>query len=231
MTYQEFVNKYRGKYIDYDGYSAECWDLAEKYFTEVLGLPASILAGCGLVSNMLYPPKREELDKYFYEIPTTEMVQGDVCIWEYGHIAIFDHWDGSRNWYFSQNPNPCEIITLSGGGMHAFRLRKDESHNLEYIVKSGDTLSKIACDYNTSWQELARYNNIENPNLIYPGQIIKIPSKDSDLLDLVKRTIKGDFGNGEARVKALGDKYYTVQSQVDENYKHGTTSPNDIRLY
>lgn len=43
-----------------------------------------------------------------------------------------------------------------------------------YIVKSGDTLSKIASKYNTTWQILARLNNIKNPNLIIPGQKIKL---------------------------------------------------------
>ena len=99
------------------------WDLGEKYFTECLRLPASVLAGCGLVSNMLYPPKRNELNKYFDEVSTNAMEQGDVCIWEYGHIAIFDHWDGSACWYFSQNPNPCQVMKITGNGLHAFRLK------------------------------------------------------------------------------------------------------------
>ena len=69
MNYVEFKNKYNGKFVDYDGaYGYQCWDLGEVYFTQVLGLPASVLAGCGLVSNMLYPPKRNELNKYFDEI-------------------------------------------------------------------------------------------------------------------------------------------------------------------
>ena len=45
-----------------------------------------------------------------------------------------------------------------------------------YTVKSGDTLSNIAKKYNTSTQILAEYNNISNPNKIYVGQIIKIPT-------------------------------------------------------
>lgn len=43
-----------------------------------------------------------------------------------------------------------------------------------YTVKSGDTLSEIATKYGTTYQELARKNNISNPNLIYPGQVIKL---------------------------------------------------------
>lgn len=44
-----------------------------------------------------------------------------------------------------------------------------------YIVKSGDTLSAIARKYNTTYQKLAAYNGIANPNLIYVGQKIKVP--------------------------------------------------------
>ena len=127
MTYQEFKNKYNNKYTDYDGYyGCQCWDLAQRYFTEVLGLPDSVLSGCGLVSNMLYPPKRNDLDKYFDEVPTNNMYAGDVCIWEYGHIAIFDNWDGNSCWYFSQNPNPCKVMQINTGGMHAFRLKSSK---------------------------------------------------------------------------------------------------------
>jgi LysM repeat protein len=51
----------------------------------------------------------------------------------------------------------------------------DNSENyIEYIVKSGDTLSEIAEKYNTTYQKIAQDNNIENPNLIYPNQKLKI---------------------------------------------------------
>lgn len=43
-----------------------------------------------------------------------------------------------------------------------------------YIVKSGDTLSGIASKYGTTYQKLARINNISNPNIIFPGQVLKI---------------------------------------------------------
>ncbi len=48
---------------------------------------------------------------------------------------------------------------------------------VSYTVVSGDVLWKIALKYKTSWQELAKYNKLVNPNLIFPGQIIKVPVK------------------------------------------------------
>jgi 5'-nucleotidase len=46
-----------------------------------------------------------------------------------------------------------------------------------YIVVPGDVLWKIAAKYNLTYQELAEYNNIANPHLIFPDQVIKVPSK------------------------------------------------------
>ena len=43
-----------------------------------------------------------------------------------------------------------------------------------YTVRSGDTLSGIAARYGTTYIELARKNGIANPNVIYPGQTIRI---------------------------------------------------------
>ena len=72
-----------------------------------------------------------------------------------------------------------------------------------YIVKKGDTLSKIASKYNTTYQELAKYNNISNPNIIRVGQKINIPSsKKYNLTRLLKN---GSRGNDVKELqKALG---------------------------
>ena len=55
--------------------------------------------------------------------------------------------------------NPNETINTEG---------------IDYTIQIGDTLSEIANRYGTTVQELAQINNIANPNLIYPGQIIRI---------------------------------------------------------
>ncbi len=44
-------------------------------------------------------------------------------------------------------------------------------------VKSGDTLSEIAAKHGVDWREMAELNKLENPDLIFPGQVFKIPNK------------------------------------------------------
>ena len=132
MTYEEFKNKYNGQYVDVDNYPKDwkyqCFDLAQLYNIEVLNVPDYVLAGCGVVKNMLYSPKRELLDEFFDEVDVERMLPGDVCIWdtgEAGHIAIFDSWDGHDCWYFSQNPNPCQVMKIVMDNHHAFRRKKE----------------------------------------------------------------------------------------------------------
>ncbi len=45
-----------------------------------------------------------------------------------------------------------------------------------YVVRWGDTLAKIAVRFRTSVWLIATRNNLANPNLIYPGQRLFIPS-------------------------------------------------------
>lgn len=45
-----------------------------------------------------------------------------------------------------------------------------------YTVKKGDTLSQIAAKYGTTYQAIAAYNGIKNPNVIRVGHKIKIPA-------------------------------------------------------
>lgn len=72
-------------------------------------------------------------------------------------------------WNQIKNPNliyPGEEITIKKG---------NNDHTLKYIVKEGDTLTKIASDYKISIYELTKINHIKDPNKINKGEILYIP--------------------------------------------------------
>ena len=77
------------------------------------------------------------------------------------------------------------VLAVSGGGDQTSR---DEStgaaQERTYTVQPGDTLWGIAQKYygaGAEYKRLATANSgqIQNPNLIYPGQVLTIPPKDS----------------------------------------------------
>lgn len=76
----------------------------------------------------------------------------------------------------------------------------------------------------------ARVNEMLSSNNSKPADTPK-PQPTVDILTLVKKTIRGDFGNGDARKKALGSNYAEVQRQVNLNFKNGTTRWDNIKLY
>ncbi len=82
-----------------------------------------------------------------------------------------------------------------------------------YIVKKGDTLSGIAKKYNTTYQKLAEYNGIKNPNKINVGQKIKIPGSREKITYVVK---SGDT------LSAIAKKYKTTITKIanDNNIKN-----------
>lgn len=53
------------------------------------------------------------------------------------------------------------------------------TETMSYTVQSGDTLSNIASRYGTTVQELVAINNLSNPNLIYPGEVLRITTNST----------------------------------------------------
>ncbi|MFT9412338.1 LysM peptidoglycan-binding domain-containing protein [Liquorilactobacillus hordei] len=80
-----------------------------------------------------------------------------------------------------------------------------------YTVKSGDTLSKIATSYNTTYSKLAALNNIKSPYIIRIGQTLKISGSVTVSLTTYYTVKKGDtlsaiakkHGTTVASIKAL----------------------------
>ena len=73
-----------------------------------------------------------------------------------------------------------EEYQLFMSGEYVDATSNDNVNSVEsYIVVAGDTLSAIATKYNTTYQELAKINNISDPNSIYVGQIIQLKASNN----------------------------------------------------
>ena len=75
-----------------------------------------------------------------------------------------------------------------------------------YTVRAGDTLWSIARRYYTTVAELVRLNAIADPNRIYVGQVLKIPSDGSDYQAYTVRA--GDT------LWAIAQRYYTTVAEL-----------------
>ncbi|QTD43748.1 peptidoglycan DD-metalloendopeptidase family protein [Ottowia testudinis] len=43
-----------------------------------------------------------------------------------------------------------------------------------YTVRPGDTIMKIATEVNQPWRDIVRWNNLDNPNVIEVGQVLRV---------------------------------------------------------
>ena len=60
-----------------------------------------------------------------------------------------------------------------------------------YTVVKGDSMWKIAVKYEVGLSEMKRANpQISNPDLIYPGQILNIPTTDASVLSFEKEVVR-----------------------------------------
>ena len=93
-----------------------------------------------------------------------------------------------------------------------------------YIVKKGDTLSGIASKYGTTYQVLASYNGISNPNLIGVGQAIKIPNGTmSHITNTSSRTYIVKSGD---TLSSIAKKYGTTYKKIAKD--NNISNPNKI---
>lgn len=96
----------------------------------------------------------------------------DVQITAVGNIGKKNGYD-TRTW---KKHGRLPYIDYSDATGAAPDVSKPSGGEVVYTVQKGDTLSGIAAKYGTTYQKIAAYNGIANPNLIRVGQEIKIPT-------------------------------------------------------
>lgn len=105
------------------------------------------------------------------------------------------------------------------------KVKGDASNNTNstfgaYTVKAGDTLSKIASAYGTTYQYLAQINNISNPNVILVGQVLKVPQKANTSKSTTYIVKAGDT------LSKIAQKYGTTYQKIASD--NGIANPNKI---
>lgn len=88
-----------------------------------------------------------------------------------------------------------------------------------YLVEAGDTLSKIAMKTKVTMEKLILWNDLENPDLIFPETklfITQPPSnKELNITKLAQEVLAGKHGNGAEREKSLGANFQAVQAEIN----------------
>ena len=114
-----------------------------------------------------------------------------------------------------------------------------------YTVKKGDTLSAIAKQYGTTYQEIAKANGIADPNKIYVGQTLKIGGNDSSTSqnttstpqttttpDSNKETATNQWSYDPFEVSestaAADQKRQDIQAQKPGDFTYGAYEKSDI---
>jgi len=113
MTLEDFIKKYNGKQVDYDGvFGGQCVDLFRQYCVEVL-LIAEHTGSCqssGGAKDLFLDYHRMPVEKkYFIRSSSKTCKAGDVLIWnesltnKYGHVAIYLGMIGNSYLVFEQD--------------------------------------------------------------------------------------------------------------------------------
>lgn len=115
MSYDEFIKKWNGKFLDVDlKFGAQCTDLMRGYIRDVFGLPPYDLPAVSY-ARQIY--QNYQTYKNFTKIPNTPTgvpKKGDIIFWGIypgvtgiaGHVAIFDSGDMNNFISFDQNWGP-----------------------------------------------------------------------------------------------------------------------------
>ena len=87
--------------------------------------------------------------------------------------------------------------------------RKDINNENTYKVKEGDTLYRIAKDYNVSVKEILDINNLDTSSLLKPNQIIQLPkvaiNKNLVSKNSIKKANKKVFYHQTSKIENLSD--------------------------
>lgn len=230
MTFQEFIKKYTGKPVDFDGfYGTQCMDLMHFYVYDVLGLKdKSILAAPS--AKLVY--QNFKWEQYFEQIDNTPLgvpKYGDIIFWgggEWGHVAMFI--TGDVNDFTSFDANypvgslPHEQYHTYTNVLGWLRYKPQEDNECEKRIKILENNLETKID-----ELIAVSGDLEKLSASYKtlesSTINSIKQKDIDYILLQKTLSKQSLESQEA--------YIRYESMLSEYKTKLTTLEDEVEAY
>lgn len=206
ITVDDFIKETEGQAFDVDGaYGVQCVDGIKKFVEMVYGESNFNCGSCGYAYGLYTNYGTNGVEKYFDKLSFSEAKKGDWVIWNKGSKECpYSH----VAMYIEKAKTRIKVYGQNQG-KKAFGCINASTDGILGVLRP-----KI-------------YITIE----VSKKEETKKDTTDEELLLLVKRTIRGDFGNGNNRKNILKDKYSKVQDQVNKNIANKTTNWDNIRLY
>lgn len=208
---------------------------------EKAGFYCSLYSNLNWLNNYLDDSRLTRFDHWLAQWSSTPTYRGAFGMWQNSSSGTVNGISGRVDTNFAYKDYPSII---KNGKLNGFagstqkpispadskpQATPKPAADKIYVVKKGDTLSGIAEKYGTTYQKLATYNGIANPNVIRVGQKIKIPENPSPSQggasakpETVYTVKKGDT------LSAIALKYGTTYQKLAEY--NGIKNPNIISV-
>lgn len=185
MTFDEFVNTYLGKKVDFDGvYGGQCVDLYRQYVKDVIGgLQSAPVIGAYDIWETYNKDTFTRIDN----TPTGVPQKGDVVIWNknvgggFGHVAIFIEGNANSFTSLDQNWPTLSVVTKTNhnytnvlGWLHP----KENMTTDEMIIKKAD-FEKLVTKSSALDDILAKYNVADAQSLY--NMVAGLQARQTDL--------------------------------------------------
>ena len=180
MTPEEFkiILRKIDKYTDYIYLHVKGEPLTHHYLDEILSISKEYNKKVCITTNGVFLNDTSEISKdavadknqsFKYIKVTRGETLSEIAIkynTSYKYLAKINSIPNPNLIYIGQK---LKVPILDDHKIH------DTSHRL-YIVRKGNTLTQIAKEYGVSIESIVELNNIVNPNLIYIGETLRIPT-------------------------------------------------------